>query len=136
MFLPWFFFFSPSPEIRLLFQPLAWNFLAPVSILWLSFSPFLFPPSLPRINVIYFTIPQANFSGVLGGKNNTTQLAGTWRHSARVTARSEATPSASSMTPDSTVIHCHNKIVSSLRETLSTSCPNIIYGFKCCFIYG
>lgn len=40
------------------------------------------------------------------------------------------------MTPDKPTIHCHDKIIPSLWEALSTSCPNIIYDFKCCLIYG
>lgn len=41
-----------------------------------------------------------------------------------------------SMTLGSPTIHCPNKIIPSLWEALSTSCPNIIYDFKCCLIYG
>lgn len=96
-------FVPPQLEKKLQFQPLVWNFLAPV------FAGFHPSPPPPLINVIYFAGPTVNFSGVLGrrgGTPNTTKTSKTNNietqpslqglgHSVHVTAHSEATSLAS-----------------------------------------
>lgn len=60
-------FVPPQPETKLQFQPLVWNFLAPV------FAGFHSSPPPTLINVIYFAGPTVNFSGVLGSEGRETK---------------------------------------------------------------